>query len=152
MSASLPPDLPLSQHGPVRPLTPGDAPAFARLCERHPLRFLTPRLNIEAHGFQGPVLRSWGAFDPAGAEMLGILFRFTNTVVAVDADGACAPAFAAVIDRETGIAGIRGAVETVSGLQAALRRYTPADWEDSFFLRLLRPPACPPETLALARR
>src|SRR5438093_713650 len=121
----------------VRSLTADDAPAFARLCERYPLRFLTPRLNVEAHGFQGPILRLWGAFRTDNAEMAGILFRFTNTIVVVDADGTCAVDFAAVIDREAGIAGVRGTVETVSGVQAMLTRYTPSDWEDSYYMRLL---------------
>lgn len=135
----------------TRPLTSSDAPALERLCMQHPLRFLTPRINIEYYGYDGPVVRSWGAFTTKGAEMVGLLLRFRNTVVAVDADGESAPALAAVIDAESGIAGVRGTIETVSAIQAAVRRYVPTDWEDSYFLRLLHPPDCPPATLALAR-
>jgi len=136
----------------VRPLTEADAEALADLCARHPLRLLTPRLNIDLYGFQGPSLRSWGAFLPNGRTMIGLLFRLNNTMIAVDGDGECSAAFSAVIDSETGVAGVRGSSEVVSGIQAGLRRYNPTDWEDSFFLRLLRAPGCPPETLALARR
>jgi predicted GNAT family acetyltransferase len=136
----------------ARPLTAADAPAFARLCARDPCRMLTPRLNIEAHGYDGPVVRSWGAFAADGAEMVGLMLRFSNTVIPVDRDGQCAGVFAAIIDAEQGLAGMRGTSEIVADLQALLRRYQAADWEDSFSLRLLRPPSCPPETLALARR
>ena len=136
----------------MRSLTQADSALLADLCARHPIRLLTPRLNIDLYGFQGPTLRSWGAFLPDGVTMIGLLFRLNNTMIAVDAEGACSAAFTAIIDAETGVAGIRGSVEVVSGIQAGLKRYTPTDWEDSYFLRLMRPPACPPETLALARR
>lgn len=141
---------PLSASPVVRPLTDADAPAFADLCARHPLRLLTPRLNIETYGFQGPILRSWGAFT--ADTMVGLLFRLNNTMIAVDADGSCSSVFSAAIDAESAVAGIRGSVEVVSGIQAGMRRYTPTDWEDSYFMRLLHPPACPAETIALARR
>jgi GNAT superfamily N-acetyltransferase len=134
----------------IRPLTEADAPAFADLCAKYPLRLLTPRLNIEAYGVQSAAVQSWGVFE--GTAMVGLLMRFFNTAVVVDHDGSCAGAFARVIDRENGLAGIRGTLEAILGVQAALRRYTPTDWEDSYFLRLLHPPVCPPETLALARR
>ena len=136
----------------ARALTPADAPAFAALCARYLTRLLTPRLNIEQYGFQSPVVQSWGAFTSQEREMTGLLYRLNNTMIAVDGDGSCAALFSAVIESESGVAGVRGTVEVVSGIQAGLRSYTPADWEDSYFLRLLRPPAIPPETLALARR
>src|SRR5579871_945832 len=134
------------------PLSSGDEAAFLALCARHPLRLLTPRMNYEAHGFSGGGLRFWGAFTQDRSEILGILIRMNNTMIAVDGDGSCSGLFAHAIDLLEDIAGIRGTVDTVSGIQAALQRYIPTDWEDSPFMRLLRPPACPPETLALARR
>ncbi|HZO89024.1 MAG TPA: GNAT family N-acetyltransferase [Chthonomonadaceae bacterium] len=138
----------------VRQLTARDAPAFEALCAREPLRLLTPRMNIEKYGLENPTVRAWGAFAGAApdAPMQGVLLRFGNIAIAVDSDGTCGPAFARVIDTDAGVAGVRGAVETVRALRDALRRYTPTDWEDSPFLCLTRPPACPPETLALARR
>jgi GNAT superfamily N-acetyltransferase len=134
----------------IRPLTEADAPSFDAFCARYPLRLLTPRLNIEAHGFHSAAVRSWGVFE--GEAMDGLLMRFFNTAVVVDRDGSCAATLAHVIDQESGLAGIRGTLEAVLGVQAALRRYTPTDWEDSFFLLLRHPPSCPPETLSLARR
>jgi predicted GNAT family acetyltransferase len=136
----------------ARPLTAADAPDFARLCARDPCRMLTPRLNIEAHGFDGPVVHAWGAFAADGAEMVGLMLRFSNTVIPVDRDGECAAVFAPIIDTEPGLAGMRGTSELVADLQALLRRYQATDWEDSFHLRLLHPPHCAPETLTLARR
>ncbi|HLV80669.1 MAG TPA: GNAT family N-acetyltransferase [Chthonomonadaceae bacterium] len=151
MSSSLQASLDRQAPYVVRKLTATDAVAFARLCRSHPLRMLTPRLNIEFYGLDVPLVRSWGAFTPEGS-MAGILQRFRNTAIAADADGECGPALAAVIDTLPGLAGIRGPVETLSSIQAALRVYRPTDWEESCFLRLLHPPACPPQTLALARR
>lgn len=136
----------------VRKLTATDTAAFARLCRSHPWRMLTPRLNIEYYGIDVPIVRSWGVFTRDGAEMAGILQRFRNTVIAADVDGECGPALAAVVDTLPGVAGMRGPVETLSSVQAALRVYRPTDWEESCFLRLMQPPICPPETLALARR
>ena len=72
----------------VRPLSQNDTPAFRELCTRYPMRLLTPRLNIEAHGFQGPIVRSWGAFYPGELELAGILLRYGNTAVGVDRDAA----------------------------------------------------------------
>jgi uncharacterized protein len=116
------------------------------------MRALTPRLNIEAHGFQGKIVRSWGAFAADQVELIGLLLRYGNTAVVVDHDGACAEPFARLIDKETNLAGVRGSVEVVTGIQALLRRYTPVDWEDSYFMVLKHPPLLPPETRALARR
>jgi predicted GNAT family acetyltransferase len=129
-----------------------DWDAFHAMCARLPMRTLTPRLNIEAHGFQGSIVRSWGVFDPSGQEMEGLLVRYGNTAVAVDHDGSCARAFARLIDKESNIAGVRGSVDAVSGIQALLHRYTPSDWEDSYFLVLRRPAPRPPSIGAVARR
>jgi GNAT superfamily N-acetyltransferase len=84
--------------------------------------------------------------------MAGVLQRFRNTIIAADADGECGSALSTVIDTLPGIAGLRGPVETLSSIQAALHVHRPADWEESCFLRLTHPPDCSPATLALARR
>jgi hypothetical protein len=136
----------------VRPLGDADARAFYDMCARLPMRTLTPRLNIEAHGFQGSIVRSWGVFDPQSKEMEGLLLRYGNTAVAVDHDGSCAPIFAKLIDKEKKIAGVRGSLEVVGGIQALLRCYTPSDWEDSYFLVLRRPTPPIPWIAASARR
>ena len=138
--------------GAIRPLTSDDAPAFRAMCVRLPMRTLTPRLNVEVHGFQGTMVRSWGVLNAAQDELEGLLLRYGNTAVAVDADGSCAPAFAAVIDSERNIAGVRGSVEVVGGIQALLRRYTPTDWEDSYFLTLRAPVLMPSASTVAARR
>lgn len=136
----------------VRPLSHDDTPAFRALCTRYPMRLLTPRLNIEAHGYQGTVVRSWGAFYPGEKELSGILLRYGNTAVVVDRDGTSAGEFARLIDNERNIVGVRGSVEVVSGIQALLRRYVPTDWEDSHFLCLRRPVSVTDSIHALARR
>jgi len=140
----------------VRPLAGSDMPAFLDLCSRHQTRFITPRLNVETYGFDGPVLHAWGAFGSEGSStrgiMLGLLFRLNNTMIAVDADGACSASFCKVIDSELGIAGIRGTAELVSGLRLGIRRYRAAEWEDSYLMKLTRPPACTHERIAIARR
>lgn len=134
----------------LRPLKPEDAPAFARLEARMPLRFLTPRLNVESYGLGNGALPFYGAFF--GAELRGLLFRFGNTVVTVDGEGECGERFAAAVDVERNVAGLRGASETLEAARAHLRRYQPTDQEESPFLRLLDPPRCPVGTLRLARR
>ena len=58
-------------------------------------------------------------------------------------------AFAPVIDRENGVAGVRGTLETVRRVRANLRRYTPNGLEQSAFMQLRDPPRCPPELLRL---
>ena len=136
----------------VRPLAATDAPAFRAMCARYPMRTLTPRLNLEAHGFQGSVVRSWGAFNDSSDELFGLLLRYGNTAVAVDRDGSCATAFARIIDQERNIAGVRGSIAIVEGIQALLRRYVPTDWENSYFLILRREPVITQETLAMARQ
>jgi len=32
--------------------------------------------HIEAHGFQGKIVRSWGAFSQSGGVMVGLLLRY----------------------------------------------------------------------------
>ena len=123
----------------IRLLTAADAPAFRAMCERLPMRTLTPRLNLEAHGFQGPIVRSWGAFDSSQSDMIGLLLRYGNTAVAVDKDGGCARVFARLIDSERNIAGVRGSIEVVEGIQGLLQKYTSTDWENSHFLVLRKP-------------
>ncbi|HLJ53889.1 MAG TPA: GNAT family N-acetyltransferase [Chthonomonadaceae bacterium] len=134
----------------VRPLCDSDAPAFQELCRRMPMRTLTARLNIDAFGFRGPIVRAWGAFDQG--QLAGVLLRYGNTAVAVDADGSCARAFSRLIDSEGNLAGVRGSVEVVAGIQAMLRRYTPSDWEDSYFLTLRSPAQPSIDQLSMARR
>lgn len=94
--------------------------------------------------------RAWGAF--AGEELEGVLLRFGNIAIVADADGRCGTAFAAVVDADPSVAGVRGTIETCRSVQAALKRYHVTNWETSAFLRLRCPPVCPPGTMALARR
>jgi len=136
----------------VRPLEAGDAVAFAELCDTDPLRFLTPQMNIELFGFQGGVIRSWGAFQPGSRALQGILLRYSNTVIIADRYGETAAAFAPLIDGELGVAGIRGTIETIQNLRGAMRRYHPTGIEKSLFLQLTQPPECPAEVLKRARR
>ncbi len=149
-SRKVPIDSPLSFL--VRPLEAGDAAAFEELCSTDPLRFLTPQMNIELFGFQGGVIRSWGAFQPGSRTMFGILLRYSNTVIIADRYGETAAAFAPLIDGELGVAGIRGTSETIYKLRSLLRRYHPTGVEKSLFLQLTQPPKCSDEVLQQARR
>lgn len=98
------------------------------------------------------MVRSWGVFNAAQNSLSGLLLRYGNTAVAVDADGSSARAFARIIDSERSIAGVRGSAEVVTGIQGLLRRYSPTDWEDSYFLTL-HIPANPTSTQSsVARR
>jgi GNAT superfamily N-acetyltransferase len=135
----------------VRLLSNADIPALYALAECDPIRFMTARINAEVHGFEGKLVRAWGSFD-SGGQMHGVLLRFSNTAVVMDCDGASGTLFADVIDRERGIAGIRGCMETMQTVQPALRRYTSSDLEESRFMRLSFPPCCSPERLSRARR
>ena len=135
----------------ARLLTEADRNAFDALCARDPIRFLTPRLNIEARGIAGPVMRVWGAFDSDGETLLGIATRFNNTLVAVDLDGGCGPLFAALVDLERDMAGIRGTRETLLALRGFLRHYRPGHWDESVYMVLEQAPACSPERMARAR-
>ena len=136
----------------VRLLTPDDGPALERLFRRDPLRFLTPRMNLEVYGFDQEIVRPWGAFTPDGSELEGLFLRYSNTIIVADLDGSTASVFAPLIDNESGVAGVRGTVETVRRIRANLRRYTQNGIEQSIFMQLRMPPRCPPEILPLARR
>ncbi len=136
----------------IRRLSEADASAVADLCGRYPLRMLTLRMHLEAYGYRSDSLLVWGAFAPGGEQLDGIVFRLNNTFILADADGRCATAFAALIDSEAHVAGIRGTVETVTNVQASLQRHIPTNWEISTCLRLLKPPVIAPETLGQARR
>lgn len=136
----------------LRPLTVNDDAAVQQLYDRFPLRTLTLRLNVEAHGLSGPVVRAWGLFDGHDAAMTGMLIRYGNTAVVVDSDGSGAVEFARLIDSERNIAGVRGSLEVVAGIQALLQRYVVTDWENSYFLALRTPPTIPAEVRCLARR
>ncbi len=136
----------------VRLLTPDDAPALQRLYRRDPPRFLTPRMNLEVYGCTGDVVQPWGVFSPDGQEVLGMLLRYSNTIIVTDLDGSCAGAFASLIDTQNGVVGVRGTVETVRRVKACLRRYTGNGLEQSVFMRLSAPPRIAPELLRLARR
>ena len=137
----------------VRPMTVADAAAFATLSARDPWRYLTPRLNIEAHGYDGPVVRTWGAFRDEGAakDLAGIMLRYGNTAILADADGGTAEVFAPIVDTLDGLAGVRGAVEAVRAVRGQLQRYAPTGIEHSTFMGLSIPPQCPASLLALVR-
>lgn len=135
----------------VRQLTGVDAPLLEDLYRKNPLRFLTPRMNLEVYGFDGPTICSWGAFTPDGSALQGILLRFNNTAIIADLDGSAAAAFAPTVDGERGLFGVRGTMETVRRLRANLRRYTTNGLEQSTYMQLVMPPVCPPEILRLAR-
>lgn len=137
----------------TRPLTADDAPAFAELYAHDPVRYLPVWLNLEREGWQSPQVRCWGAFDAADSRVLrGILIRFGNTLMAVDADGSCGAVFARIADSQSGLAGVRGTSETVWAMTSAVQSYAPANVEESRYLRLMQPPQCAPERLGKARR
>ena len=133
----------------VRLLTPDDMPALERLYRRDPLRFLTPRMNLEVYGFGGDVVQAWGAFTPDETEIEGMLLRYSNTVIVADLDGVAASALAPIIDDENRVAGVRGTMETVRRVRAHLRRYTANGMEQSTFMQSANAaplPARNPET------
>lgn len=140
----------------VRPLTSDDTPLLEQLYERYAVRLLTPMLNIKRYGLTGPTLRAWGSFrvveSPETAILEGLLFRFHNTIIAVDEDGRCSPGFCSIIDAENHIAGVRGSWELVSAIQMGVRRYRPTEWENSYLLRLSGPLLIDPALMAKARR
>lgn len=136
----------------VRLLRAEDAPALERLYRRDPLRFLTPRMNLEVYGCAGEVMKPWGAFAPDGGEVMGVLLRYSNTILVTDLDGSCASAFAGIIDTQSGLAGVRGTIETVRRVKACLRRYSGNGLEQSVFMQLREPPRIAPPLLRLVRR
>jgi uncharacterized protein len=136
----------------IRPLTDEDGDAFARLCAQDYWRYLTLRLNVEAHGLHGPIVRGWGAFWEGSPELAGVMLRYGNTAILADADGATASGFATVIDEEEGIAGVRGTLDVVRAVRRLLRRYAPTGIENSVFMRLACAPYCPSQTLARSRK
>jgi GNAT superfamily N-acetyltransferase len=142
-----------SVHGlTTRLLVDADLPAIDALCRRHPLRLLSPRLSIERYGCETSLLRVWGAFRrDYPEELMGLMQRFGNTVVLVDADGDCGFAFARIVDDQTGVLGLRGTAETIDAVRACLTKYQGVDCERSPFLRLLHPPQCDPALVAMAR-
>jgi hypothetical protein len=135
----------------LRPLHPEDRHLLTYLCSTDPLRFLTPRLNIDHYGPNSPILHTWGAFSEVTGDMCGLLFRLNNTIIAADVDGRCSAAFVRLIDGESRIAGVRGTAEVVSGIQAGLRNYRSVAWEDSYYMRLQTPPNCTETLLSTAR-
>src|SRR5947209_8265137 len=82
MSLRIQDDLPRRAPLSLRLLSEADSAALADLAAEHSLRLLTPRLNLEVYGFDGPILRAWGIFS--NDSLAGILIRFRNTVIAVD--------------------------------------------------------------------
>lgn len=136
----------------VRSLTPADSPALEHLFQQDPLRFLTPRMNLEVYGYDTASVRPWGAFSADGTEVVGVLLRYSNTMIVADMDGGTAASFASLIDSEHGVAGVRGTVELVRRLRPHLRRYQSNGLEQSTLMQLREPPRCPPEVLRLARR
>lgn len=136
----------------IRRLTEADTAAVAELCSRYPVRMLSLRMHLEAYGYGSDSLLVWGAFSPSVERLEGIVFRLNNTFILADGDGGCAKEFAALIDSEERVAGVRGTIETITGVQANLGRHTSTDWEVSTCLRLLTPPRIASEALAVARR
>jgi predicted GNAT family acetyltransferase len=136
----------------VRRLSEADAPAVAELYHRYPLRMLTLRMHLEAYGYNSDSLLVWGAFTSDEARLEAIVFRLNNTFILADGDGSRAADLAGLIDSEQHVAGVRGTVETVTGVQSSLQRHTSTNWEISTCLRLMKPPVIDPEALALVRR
>ena len=122
------------------------------LCARRiPCALLTPRLNIEAHGFQGTIVRSWGAFIRATG-VAGILLRYGNTAVAVDRRRNLRLEFARLIDNESNIAGAaRFAANWLTGIQALLQPLRPDRLGRQLFSLFSKPPSRFPGEFAILR-
>jgi predicted GNAT family acetyltransferase len=135
----------------LRPLKSEDFEAFRALCKRNPTRLQSVRINIEALGFQSSQMRSWGAFASSESHLCGVLLRFINTLIAVDAEGECAPLFAQCCDAEAGLSGLRGSQETIAAIQPLLRKYAYANQEASLFMQLYAAPQCTPESMRRVR-
>lgn len=110
------------------------------------------RLNQETYGFHSERVQTWGAFADRSGEIEGVLIRFRGTMIAIDSDGGCASAFAAEIDSQTDITGLRGPLEAMLGIQAALRRYAVTHFEESHYMRLTRPVCLPADQIERARQ
>ncbi len=137
----------------ARPLRETDRGLLDDLFARFPVRFLTPRLNIERYGLDGPVIRAWGATRNSGdSPLYGLMFRLNNTIIAVDANGSCAAAFCRVLDTEIGVAGVRGSIELVEGIRDLVRFYQPGDLERSTCMWLRQPPFIDDVPIEAARR
>lgn len=134
----------------VRLLTPEDASVCEQLFKTDWNRYLTAQVNLEVYGYNRGEVSSWGAFD--GEALVGILFRYVNMVVLVDADGGTVPSFAPLVDLQEGLAGARGSWEAMQALRHVLQRYCSTSLELSPFMRLDVPPRCSEDLLRLARR
>lgn len=123
----------------ARPLCPEDNYLIEEFCQQYPLRTLSARMNIETFGYLSPRLKVWGTIEHSrGFEerLSGILMRFSNTMIAIDTDGGCARDFAAIIDQQEGVAGIRGTLDVTLGIQSMLTKYRSIHWETSRFMVL----------------
>ncbi len=136
----------------VRPLSAAEDCELRQFYLREPIRSITVRLNIEAYGYSGKAVRSWGVFEKRTSRLSGVLLHFGNTVVVTDSNGECASAFAKLIETIRDIRGVRGSSESVIILPQHLKNYHSETLQDSFFLRLDSPPVCLPELLSKVRR
>ncbi len=127
-----------------------DLPAVHELYQRDPNRFITCIMNLQVYGLQSSLLRAYGSFTPQG-DLTGLLLRYSNICLAADADGMAGAAFAQVIDEESGLAGIRGAIETVKAISVCLHRYQLSSMEVSTFMRLDEPVRLPENTFTQVR-
>ncbi len=135
----------------LRRLQEEDALLFSALLATDPWRWDTVRTNIEGYGFRHDTVTFWGAFSANETALRGVLMRFSNTVVVVDAGGECARLFAEMIDAEVGVMGIRGTAETVTALCPHLHKYQISSHEESLYMALRQPPLYQSPALPLAR-
>ncbi len=127
-----------------------DLPAAFELYRKDPNRFITCIMNLQVYGLHSSLLRAFGSFTQDG-ELTGLLLRYSNICLAADGDGMAGDAFAKVIDDETGLAGVRGAIETVRAVAQSLRHYKLSSMEVSTFMRLDEPIRLPAETFTHVR-
>lgn len=135
----------------VRRLTAEDCPQVSDLCRHSPYRYLAPRLNLEAFGYEEQTVPSWGVFAANGS-LCGLVTRFGNTLMAADGTGLCASAAAELADSLAGLAGIRGTAELIRNMRQRLRAYRASGTEASTLMRLAEPPRLPAQTVSLSRR
>ncbi len=107
-------------------------------------------MNLQVYGLHSSLLRVFGSFTTEG-ELTGLLLRYSNICLAADADGMAGEAFALIIDEENGLAGVRGAIETVKAISPWLRRYQMSSMEISTFMRLDEPVRIPEDTFERVR-